>query len=184
MNKSLAIRILLGAAIVVGAALIVNYGLKHAHNMHQESAANPEAAPPPTPDPSEPPTMPQTAPQPLAAAPQPRPNPAPQPAPAPAEKPPTAKNFIIEIDDYTAEPDSITVDQGTEVTLVVRAKNTNVYHGGIELRSPVVNTGAIAAGSSATISFTANDSFEFTPYWPASGIKKDYTFKVNVKKPL
>jgi hypothetical protein len=184
MNKPLINRIIIGIGAVAGVALIVWFGWARlprnqaAPAADGETTGSPDTAVQPPPNrPSEPPIIPASEDNPAP------PSVTPTPVPPPV-KPQVSKNFIIEIDDYTAKPDSITVDQGAKVTLVVRAKTTNVYYGGIELRSPVVSTGTIPAGSSATVSFTADQTFTFTPYWPASGVKKDYTFTVNVKKAL
>jgi hypothetical protein len=93
--------------------------------------------------------------------------------------PPTIQSFIINADDAAATPSEITVTQGqiVQITFMV---GTNTYYGGLDFKSSVVNSGTVNAGSSKTISFKADQSFEFTPYWPASNTAKGYKIKVIV----
>ena len=102
---------------------------------------------------------------------------APSPAPSPTPTP-TVQSFSITADDSSANPSQITVPIGTIVNLTFNVSSQNVYYGGLEFRSLVANTGTIQAGGSKTIAFTVNQSFEFTPYWPASGVAKDYKIKI------
>lgn len=99
----------------------------------------------------------------------------------PDQPPPSAvQSFSVTADDNGATPLEITVAKGTIVDLTFNVSAQNVYHGGLEFKSSVINTGTIQPGGSKTVAFTANDSFSFTPYWPDSGVKKDYTIKVTV----
>lgn len=99
----------------------------------------------------------------------------------PASSKPVIKSFTIIADDSVATPASISVKAGTIVELTFNVSASNVYYGGLDFKAPLIDTGTIYAGSSKTISFKADQSFEFTPYWPSSGVKKDYTIKVNVQ---
>ncbi len=109
----------------------------------------------------------------------PSPNPTPGTPPPPPTNPPTIQSFTIAADDSAATPSeiSVTKDAIVQITFNVGA---NVYYGGLDFKSSVVNSGTIMANSSKTISFKATQSFSFTPYWPASSIAKNYTIKVNV----
>lgn len=93
---------------------------------------------------------------------------------------PTA-NFTVSADDNTAIPTSISATRGQMVSVTFKVSSQNVYHAGLDFRSPVISTGTISSGQSKTISFTADQSFDFTPYWPASNTKKSYTIHVVVK---
>jgi hypothetical protein len=67
------------------------------------------------------------------------------------------------------------------VELTFNVSASNVYYGGLDFKAPTIDSGTIYAGASKTISFKADQSFEFTPYWPSSGVKKNYTIRVNVQ---
>lgn len=83
------------------------------------------------------------------------------------------KEIKLEADDSGFYPDSaIRVAKGSKVRLTFAIRSTNVYYGGLDIRSDVFKTSVIKPGSSATVEFTANESFEFTSYWPLTGIKK------------
>jgi hypothetical protein len=94
--------------------------------------------------------------------------------------PPTIQSFAIAADDNTATPSEISVAKDAIVQITFNV-GSNVYYGGLDFKSNVVNSGTIAANNSKTISFKATESFFFTPYWPASSIAKNYTIKVNVQ---
>ncbi len=94
---------------------------------------------------------------------------------------PVIQTFSVAADDSGATPAAITVPKGTIVQITFNVAATNVYYGGLDFRSNVVNSGTVYSGQSKTISFTANESFSFTPYWPASSIAKDYKINVTVQ---
>jgi len=81
---------------------------------------------------------------------------------------PTIFNFTIEADDNRLSPSEIRVKKGTKVMLTFNVSDTNVYFGGLDFRSSKFNTPKIAPGGSTTVEFTADESFEFKSYWPAS----------------
>ena len=91
------------------------------------------------------------------------------------------QTFSVAADDNGATPAAITVPKGAIVQITFNVAATNVYYGGLDFRSSVVNSGTVYSGQSKTISFTANESFSFTPYWPASNIAKSYTINVTVQ---
>ncbi len=96
--------------------------------------------------------------------------------------PPSAvQTFSITADDSGASLQEITVPKGTIVEITFSIATSNVYYGGLDFRSSVVNSGTILTGQSKTISFTANQSFLFTPYWPASNVAKNYLIKVTAQ---
>ena len=81
--------------------------------------------------------------------------------------------FDVEVDDAGFYPAAeIRVDKGTKVKITFRVRTTNVYSGGLEIRSSKFNTQKIEPGSTKTVEFTANESFEFTSYWPVTNVKK------------
>jgi hypothetical protein len=90
---------------------------------------------------------------------------------------PTIQAFTISADDNSANPNQITVTKNAIVEITFNV-GSDVYYGGLDFRSSVVNSGTISANSSKTISFKADQSFAFTPYWPASNVSKPY--KINV----
>lgn len=138
------------------------------------------AATPPPANASSPTPASTPAPNPVAAPNPANPTPTP-PAPNPTLPPPAIKTFSISADDNGATPAGISVPKGTIVEITFNVSATNVYYGGLDFRSSVANSGTIQAGGSKTISFTANQTFLFTPYWPASGVAKGYTITVTVQ---
>lgn len=90
-------------------------------------------------------------------------------------------NFTIHADDNSADIKTINVTKAdiVNITFVVNANTT--YHGGLDFRSPLINSGTITPGASKMITFTAANSFSFTPYWPSTNIAKPYTISVVVK---
>jgi hypothetical protein len=105
------------------------------------------------------------------------PNPTPTPSPTPVPTP-KVQSFSITADDSGANPLSVTVTKGNLIQITFNVASANVYHGGLDFRSSVTNSGTIYSGQSKTVSFTADQSFSFTPYWPASNVAKSY--KINV----
>lgn len=103
------------------------------------------------------------------------------PTPPPAAAAPKAQSFTLNADDTSTTLSSITVPKGTPVTITFNVNANTTYHGGLDFRSPNVNTGTITPGSSKTLTFTATSSFVFTPYWPSTNIQKPYTIAVNVQ---
>jgi len=94
---------------------------------------------------------------------------------------PTIQKFTITADDSSASPEEINVTAGNIVEITFSVAGSNVYDGGLDFRSSVVNSGTIHTAESKTISFKADKSFSFTPYWPASNIAKSYKIKVVVQ---
>jgi hypothetical protein len=84
-------------------------------------------------------------------------------------------------DDSGTNPSTLNVKKNAIVEITFTVASSNVLSGGLEFKSSVVNSGAILAGTSKTVSFKATESFEFTVYGSSGGSKKDYTIKVNVK---
>lgn len=92
-------------------------------------------------------------------------------------------NISITANDSSASQTDITVNKGAKVNLTFKVDSDGVYHGGLEFKStdPAIDSGGIKPGDSKTISFVADKSFSFTPYWYESGVKKDYMINVNVQ---
>jgi len=91
---------------------------------------------------------------------------------------PAPQNFTIHASDESADLTNITVPKGTPVTITFFVNTQGTYYGGLDFRSSVLNTGTIKVGESKTISFNANQSFSFTPYWPASNVAKPYKITI------
>jgi hypothetical protein len=85
----------------------------------------------------------------------------------------------LESDDYGFYPAAITASKGQVVKITFKVRAATTYYGGQDIRSSVFNTGVIAPGGEKTVEFTADQTFEFKSYWPASGVLKA-TGTVNV----
>lgn len=119
----------------------------------------------------------------LPASPAPTSSPlTPQPAsqPSAGQAPKTASVTVVG-NDSTGSPTTITVDKGDVVQITFQVQAEGTYYGGLDFRSSVINTGTISPGSSKTVTFTATNSFAFTPYWPATNVPKPYTIQVVVR---
>jgi hypothetical protein len=94
---------------------------------------------------------------------------------------PQAFEFTLEADDFGFYPQStIEVPKGAKVKITFVVRNSNVYYGGLDFRSPKFETRQVRPGEKATVEFVADESFTFTSYWPLSGVQKA-TGKVIVK---
>lgn len=93
----------------------------------------------------------------------------PTPPPPPA---PTRIAFTISADDSSFSPSEIRVQRGATVSITFRVSATNVYYGGLEIRSSAFNTSTIPPGGMKTVSFIANSTFDFSSYWPLSNVLK------------
>jgi len=93
----------------------------------------------------------------------------------------SGKTFTIVANDSSASPTSIRIKKGEAVEITFQVKKEGTYYGGLDFRSPIVSSGKIAPGESKTISFKADQSFSFTPYWPASNVAKPYKIEVIVE---
>ncbi|SRR6266568_2609722 len=91
-------------------------------------------------------------------------------------------SFTINANDSSADHETISVTKGANVSLTFMVDTNGVYHGGLEFKStsPQIDSGGIAPGSSKTVTFTADHSFTFQPYWYQSGVKKDYLITIAV----
>lgn len=94
---------------------------------------------------------------------------------------PVLQTFIVHGNDFTADLMNISVPQGTPVQITFVVDSQNTYHGGLDFRSSIISTGAIAPGGSRTISFTAHSSFSFVPYWPSTNTAKPYRITIQVQ---
>jgi hypothetical protein len=88
-------------------------------------------------------------------------------------QPPKTASVTVEADDAGFYPSSaITVPKGALVKLTFKVRSSNVYYGGLDFRSDKFKTESVKPGQSATVEFTADESFSFRSYWPASGVLK------------
>lgn len=113
-------------------------------------------------------------------------NPAPQTPPANTQPTNTNTNpasFSVHANDNGADRETISVSKGQAVQLTFNVDQGGVYHGGLQFVStdPSLDTGPIDPGEAKTVSFTANKSFSFTPYWYANHVQKDYQIQVSVQ---
>jgi len=92
-------------------------------------------------------------------------------------------DISITTNDNSDSQTAITVSKGTHVNLTFKVDSDGVYHGGLQFKStdPTIDTGGIKPGASKTVSFVADKSFDFTPYWYQSGVKKNYLISVTVQ---
>jgi hypothetical protein len=88
----------------------------------------------------------------------------------------------IEVDDNAAGRYSISVKKETMVELTLIVVPENVFHGGIDFRSPVISTGVILPGSSKIVKFVAENSFELVPYYADSGLPAPYRIRILVEE--
>lgn len=125
---------------------------------------------------------PAESPSPPAAEPIPAPvPPVVVPEPLPAEVPKKGEviprierqELTIEGDDAGIYPNTITVKKGSVIQITFKVRQARTYYGGLDFRSEAWgDTGRIPPGGSKTIEFTAEDSFDYTSYWPSSNVKK------------
>lgn len=95
--------------------------------------------------------------------------------------PTTGTDFTINANDESADKETINVKKGDTIKITFHVTQNETYHGGLEFKSDVVNSAGIKTGDSGTVTFTADRSFDFTPYWYQSDIKKDYVISVKVQ---
>ena len=81
---------------------------------------------------------------------------------------PTVK-FTIDADDNEFNPDEITVNKGDLVIITFNFIDSNIYFGGLDIKSDVFNIeyrkGAL---KKQTVEFTAEENFRFSSFWPQS----------------
>jgi len=82
------------------------------------------------------------------------------------------KSFDITATSSSFSPATVNVDSGDVVTLNFSVPTIDDYCCGLEVRSSKFSTVAVAKGSSNSVSFTADTSFTFSSYWPASSVHK------------
>lgn len=84
-----------------------------------------------------------------------------------------AQEFKIQADDYGFYPSSVlTVKKGAIVKITFLVNADKVYYAGLDIKSSKFDTGTIKPGGIASVEFTADESFSFTSYWPATGVMK------------
>ncbi|MEK6932845.1 MAG: hypothetical protein AABW56_03575 [Nanoarchaeota archaeon] len=90
------------------------------------------------------------------------------------------KEFTVEGDDYGLYPETLSVNKGDNVMIIFKVRQDKVYYGGLDFRSDYFNTGKILPGGTITVEFTADQTFEYKSYWPASNaLKATGTINVN-----
>lgn len=93
------------------------------------------------------------------------------PAPTPT---PAVKTFVIEADDAGLYPNGdLTVNKGDRVKITFKVRSVGVYFGGLDFRgAPYFTSPKVLAGGETTVEFTADQSFTYSSYWPASSVLK------------
>lgn len=114
----------------------------------------------------------------IDTAPPPPPNPVISPEPSATKSSPdivepAIQEFKLEADDRGFYPMSILeVKTGATVKIHFFVRSSNVYYGGLDFRSPAFKTKQIVPGGSVTVEFVADQSFDFSSYWPLSNVLK------------
>jgi len=92
--------------------------------------------------------------------------------PPPQTQEPQTVSRTVEADDNGLYPATMSVPQGATVNLAFKVRSTNVYYGGLDFRSTKFVTNTVLPGGQTTVTFTADATFTYASYWPASGVKK------------
>lgn len=96
-----------------------------------------------------------------------------EPASVPVAPAETIQEFKLEADDLGFYPSGeIKASKDAKVKLHFLVRKDRVYYAGLDFRSDKFKTASIKPGDSVTVEFTANESFDFSSYWPASGVLK------------
>ena len=95
--------------------------------------------------------------------------------------PATGTDFTINANDESADVEKVNVKKGDTIHITFNVNEDGTYHGGLEFKSDVVSSQPIKPGASDTVSFTADKSFNFTPFWYQSNVQKGYLIAVNVQ---
>jgi len=91
--------------------------------------------------------------------------------------------FTITANDNSASLTNITVSKGVQVTINFNVSAQGTYYGGLQFKNDElgIDSGGIKTGESGKVVFTATKSFDLTPYWYQSGVKKDYKITITVE---
>lgn len=90
-----------------------------------------------------------------------------------APKTPAKETFVIEGDDSGLYPAEIKIKKGSPAEITFKVRSQGTYFGGLDFRGdPYFNTGLIAPDGQKTVTFTADQTFEYRSYWPASNVLK------------
>ncbi|MEW5805551.1 MAG: hypothetical protein AB1721_02415 [Patescibacteria group bacterium] len=92
------------------------------------------------------------------------------------------KMVRIDVDDTGAGMYQLSVKKQTKVTLTLNVMTLNVSYGGLDFKSPVVNTGIILPGQSKTVEFIAEQSFDLIPYYAETGNPAPYKIQILVEE--
>lgn len=103
-------------------------------------------------------------------------------APAPAKVFLADHNITINASDSGADITTINVPKGVRVNLTINVSASGAGHGGLDFRSPIINTNTIAPGGTINTGFIADKSFVITPYWPATNTATPYRINITVQQ--
>lgn len=99
----------------------------------------------------------------------------------PAPRKPVTIVTNIHVSDEKTELNVIEANKGDDIRLTFIADPRNNYHNGLEFRSDVMDPVRLLNGQSMMITFVADESFTFTPYWPGFTTPLPYKIDVVVK---
>ncbi len=97
---------------------------------------------------------------------------------APAPTKPMTVVSTVRVNDERVDISTIEANKGDTVRLTFIADARNNYHNGLEFRSDVMEPVRVLNGQSMMITFVADESFAFTPYWP--GFINPLPYKIDV----
>ncbi|MBI3032999.1 cupredoxin domain-containing protein [Candidatus Woesearchaeota archaeon] len=86
----------------------------------------------------------------------------------------TNKEFVISADEKQFNPDSITVKKGSKVKINFNFNDDHIYFGGLDIKSEYFNLKYKKSDKikTKTVEFTAEKTFSYSGYWPATNAKK------------
>jgi hypothetical protein len=96
-------------------------------------------------------------------------------SPAPEILPPM--EYTVTADDYGIYQegqsiDSLTAPKGNIVKITINVQDSKVYHGGLQAKGCGQDTGKIAVGDSATLTFKLDNNCRISTYWPNTDVFK------------
>lgn len=104
-----------------------------------------------------------------------------EPEEEPAPTKPVTVVSTVRVNDEKVDISVIEANKGDTVRLTFIADPRNNYHNGLEFRSDVIDPVRVLNGQSMMITFVADESFTFTPYWPGFNSPLPYKIDVVVK---
>jgi hypothetical protein len=94
-----------------------------------------------------------------------------------------SERYTVHANDAGADTTQLLTKLGDTIQITFMVNATGTDHGGIDFRSPVINTGPISPGGLKTITLTLNKSLVFVPYWPLTNTQGPYKILIGVGIP-